>query len=294
MQFEKIDKTQWQKILDNLETYPPFYSPGWLESYEKLRKNYKIGAFLVNCGDSYFLFPYLTSSILLFKALYSGPLGTYGGPIPIKGTPSHDCIQKFLNFLKKHFKKIVINFDPFNELQSISFEGFKKIEGFTHVIDLDKGNVLSDNFVRGAKKAIREGVTVSDSPDFLKIFLNEFFKRRDWVDKRLIGKDFFFNDLIRKKIAGLYTALYGTEPIAHVFIVFGKRYAFYHYGVSKREFLHLRPNNLLHYRVVEELKSRGFKFYNLGSSVGLPGVEEFKRRMGTTKFYTTTLLKNFL
>ncbi len=294
MKFEKIDKTEWQKILDKLDSYPPFYSPQWLESYEKLRKNYEIGAFLVDCGDFQFLFPYLTSSILLFKAVYSGPLGTYGGPVSIKGAPSGDCIQEFLNFLKKRFKKIVINFDPFNELQSFSFEGFKKIEGFTHVIDLDKENLLTDTFVRGAKKAKREGVTISDSPDFLKNFLDEFFKRKDWVDKRLIGKDFFFEDLVRKKIARLYTALYESKPIAHVFIVLGKNYAFYHYGISDRSFLHLRPNNLLHFRVIEDLKNMGFRYYNLGSSVGLPGVEKFKKRMGAKEMATITLMRSLL
>lgn len=294
MQIAKIDKISWQNLLDNLDTHPPFYSPFWLESYKKLRKNYEIGAFLVNCKDSQFLFPYLTSSVFIFNAIYSGPLGTYGGPIPIKGIPSLDCIQEFLNSLKKHFKKIVINFEPFNELQSLPFEGFKKFEGFTHVIDLNRETIFTDTFVRGVKKAKREGVTISDSPDFLKVFLNEFFKRKDWVDKRLIGKDFFFEDLLRKNIARLYTALYESKPIAHVFIVLGKKYAFYHYGVSHRAFLNLRPNNLLHFKVVEDLKNTGFRYYNLGSSVGLPGVEEFKKRMGGKKMKTITLMRSLL
>jgi len=293
LQIEKLDKSNWLNLLDELDTYPPFYSPIWLESYEKLRKNYKIGAFSVKCENSLFIFPYLRSSILIFHAIYSGPLGTYGGPIPIKNTPPPRCIQQFIDFLKKHFVKIVINFDPFNKLQSFPFSGFKKIEGFTHVIDINRDDIFTDTFVRGAKKATKEGVIVINSPDFIDDFVNEFFKRRDWVDKRLYGKDFFFKELLEKNMARLYTAIFKARPVAHVFLILGKKYAFYHYGVSDRKFLHLRPNNLLHVKIVEDLKTMGFKYYNLGSSTGLQGVEEFKRRMGAKKFSTTTLLKKF-
>ena len=291
--FNLIDDAGWKELLNELELFPPFYSPDWLKIYARLRPNYTYGAFKINCPNAVYLFPFITSRVLVFKALYSGPLGTYGGPVLIRGEASTACLREFIRGIVPKYLRFVVNLEPFNSIDPSVFRGLKIHRGFTHILNLKKGEVLSESFLRGAKKAVREGVEVGKNVH-VEYFLDKLFERKEWLDKRLQGQAGFFRELIASGIATLYTAIYRGKPIAHVFLLKGKRYAFYHYGVSDREYLGLRPNNLLHWRIVEELKEEGFYIYNLGSSVGLPGVEEFKRRMGASKYETLSFTRKII
>ncbi len=287
MTISQISDTRWLQLLDNLDFYPPFYSPLWLRAYEKVKKGYRAGAFEINCKETTYLFPYLESRFLIFKILYSNPLSTYGGPVLVSGDHDPGCLRRAMKYLSRRFSGILINFDPFNTVREEIFSGFRVTRGFTHVIDARSGFRFSGSFLRGVKKARREGVEVAVN-EFVGDFLAEIF-RRGWLDKRLQGKDFFFKELIESGCARLYSAVYRGEPIAHIYILFGRNYAFYHYGVARKEYLGLRPNNLLHYTVVRE---NGI--YNLGSSVGLPGVEEFKRRMGAMRVSVVSIYRGII
>lgn len=288
MKLIPISRSRWLELLDNLQYFPAFYSPDWLETYENLKKGYSAGAFEILCKNAIYLFPYLMSKAFILKFLYSNPLSTYGGPVLIHGNHDPVCLLKALRTISRKFLGVLINFDPFNPVGSEDFPDFKTFSSFTHVIDLDRGFKFPENFLRGVKKAKKEGVLVVKN-EMLDDFLVEIFSRKGWLDKRI--KKFFFGELIARKVGKLYSAVYQDNAIAHIFVVYGKNYAFYHYGISKRDFLWLRPNNLLHHTVVMEL---GGGIYNLGSSAGLPGVEEFKKRMGAKKVSVKSIYRGFV
>ena len=290
MNYERIGEERWVKLLNNLEVYPPFYSPKWLKIYRNLRKNYEHAAYEIRCRDSTYLFPFLQSKTHFLRAIYSGPLGTYGGPILIEGKHDFECIRKFINKISKGLVRFVVNLEPFNHLDPRVFPGMKMVRGFTHIINFKEGDTFTESFLRGARKAEREGVKVEIN-SFMDEFLNELFSRKGWLDKRLEGKREFFKEQIKSDVARLFTAVYRDQPIAHIFVVLGGKYAFYHYGVARRDFLNLRPNNLLHKAAIER---EDIHVYNLGSSRGLPGVEEFKRRMGARKYETLSFVRKFL
>ena len=290
MNYVLIGEERWGELLDRLEVYPPFYSPHWLKIYKGLRKNYEHGAYEIRCRDSTYLFPFLQSKTYFLRAIYSGPLGTYGGPILIEGKHDFKCIREFINKISKGLVRFVVNLEPFNRTDPRVFSGMKEFRGFTHILNLKEGDSFTESFLRGARKAEREGVKVEIN-GYVDEFLNELFSRKGWLDKRLEGKTEFFKGQIKSDIARLFTAVYQDQPIAHIFVVLGKKYVFYHYGVARRDFLYLRPNNLLHKTVVENLN---IHIYNLGSSQGLPGVEEFKRRMGKKKYETLSFVRKFL
>ena len=290
MNYERIGEERWVELLDRLEVYPPFYSPQWLKIYKSLRKNYEHGAYEIRCRDSTYLFPFLLSKTYLLRAIYSGPLGTYGGPVLVEGEHDFECIREFISRISKGLVRFVVNLEPFNQIDPAVFSGMKEFRGFTHILNLKEGDAFTESFLRGARKAEREGVRVEIN-SHLNEFLEELFSRKGWLDKRVEGKRVFFEEQIKSGVARLFSAVYRDQPKAHIFVVLGEKYAFYHYGVAKKEFLDLRPNNLLHKTVVEKLDVH---VYNLGSSLGLPGVEEFKRRMGAKKYETLSFVKKIL
>lgn len=82
--------------------------------------------------------------------------------------------------------------------------------------------------------------------------------------------------------AELWFAMLEGEPIAGGFILFGSDELFFWSAAMRREFSTYRPSNALNARLIERACERGVRWYNLGASEGLSGVERFKTDLGAT------------
>ena len=80
----------------------------------------------------------------------------------------------------------------------------------------------------------------------------------------------------------LWFAMLDGEPIAGGFILFGAQELFFWSAAMRREFSQYRPSNALNARLIERACERGIRWYNLGASEGLSGVERFKTDLGAT------------
>lgn len=78
----------------------------------------------------------------------------------------------------------------------------------------------------------------------------------------------------------LWFAMLDGQPIAGGVVLFGSDELFFWSAAMRREFTTYRPSNALNARLIERACERGVRWYNLGASEGLAGVERFKTDLG--------------
>jgi hypothetical protein len=78
----------------------------------------------------------------------------------------------------------------------------------------------------------------------------------------------------------LWFAMLEGEPIAGGVVLFGSDELFFWSAAMRREFSRFRPSNALNARLIERACERRVRWYNLGASEGLSGVERFKTDLG--------------
>lgn len=82
----------------------------------------------------------------------------------------------------------------------------------------------------------------------------------------------------------LWFAMLEGEPIAGGVVLFGRDELFFWSAAMRREFSRFRPSNALNARLIERACERGVRWYNLGASEGLSGVERFKADLGASSY----------
>jgi lipid II:glycine glycyltransferase (peptidoglycan interpeptide bridge formation enzyme) len=75
-------------------------------------------------------------------------------------------------------------------------------------------------------------------------------------------------------------AKYSGEAIAGVVALYGSEEVNVWSAAMRDDMAVLRPQNLLNVTLIRAAAERGVRWYNLGSSEGLPGVKRFKEGLG--------------
>jgi hypothetical protein len=70
------------------------------------------------------------------------------------------------------------------------------------------------------------------------------------------------------------------HPIAGGIVLYGSQELFFWSAAMRPAFSRLRPSNALNLALIQAAARRKMRWYNLGASEGLPGVERFKRGLG--------------
>jgi Acetyltransferase (GNAT) domain len=69
-------------------------------------------------------------------------------------------------------------------------------------------------------------------------------------------------------------------PVAGGVVLYGSQELFFWSAATRRAFARLRPSNALNLALIAAAVRRNMRWYNLGASERLPGVEHFKRGLG--------------
>lgn len=80
--------------------------------------------------------------------------------------------------------------------------------------------------------------------------------------------------------AELWFAMLEDVPIAGAVVLFGSQELFFWSAAMRRTYSRYRPSNALNVCLIERACERGVRWYNLGASEGLAGVERFKHDLG--------------
>lgn len=213
-------------------------------------------------------------------------------------------IKDFVGWLKqiaKTNRAIFVKIEPLSDqtAQIFAENGFKKSKkeiqpSKTVVIDLTKSeDELLDAMHYKTRYNIRvaekHGVEIGESGDteafwdlMRKTTARDKFSShpKDYYFKLLnFFKSLNFETLERGEIlTKLFLAKHDEKPIAGVIILFWRDSAFYLHGVSDYDYRPMMAPHLLHWRIINYLKERGFKTYDFwGINVKKwPGVTRFK------------------
>jgi hypothetical protein len=80
----------------------------------------------------------------------------------------------------------------------------------------------------------------------------------------------------------IWFARHGETPLAGGVVLYGASELFFWSAAMRREHVRRRPSNALNLALAASAVQRGLRWYNLGSSEGLPGVDRFKRSVGAS------------
>ncbi|MDI6851148.1 MAG: GNAT family N-acetyltransferase [bacterium] len=258
MKLEKIkDAENWNHFTGEF-TKSLFYKFEWYDVFKTLWKT-NLLARLENC-----FLPLQLNTIT--RTAYSGPWGSYGGPVGDKNLAEAVLKQaKRALFLRKIF--------IYSEKElNISNLNFSLEKNYSVVVTLDDVESikkrLHENRKRNLKKALEGNL-------YFEIARGEEGARR-YI--KLLGrvlkerKGYKFHEIsLFKKLGKLKEAFFcfaGKEKdeSAALIIESDTDTILYWHGVNSKEALQLHIGDFLHWSIIEWGLKRGFKFYNLGTS----------------------------
>jgi len=140
------------------------------------------------------------------------------------------------------------------------------------------------------KNEIKTTSSIDPKSKELNAFYSQYIKTGKRHNVSYREKKYFeaLLDILREKeYAKAYTAWHGDIPLASAIMIFFGRSALYLYGASSDEHKNLMAPYLLHWEIMREAKTRGYKEYNfLGVSPDdsedhpWAGITRFKKQFG--------------
>jgi lipid II:glycine glycyltransferase (peptidoglycan interpeptide bridge formation enzyme) len=313
MLIRRVSIQEWQRFVEELPRYTFFQLPIWAQAYEKSYPGWKIATKLFTFDDGIqVLVPLMEKTVVFgFKILDSLPEGGYGGLLWNR-KPSETQIGQIVKHLVTGRTLLFrLYHDPLDweALKCLTKHGFQAKEGFTHIVKLDKPEVLWNNLSRQARQNIlraqRHGLEVVEG-DLATLELHYYkmyqasSKRWGIKKNRMIPLSFLQNLM---QIGGGRTRLFFAEKqgekISGSIELYGKRECFKVFAAFHYEYRDLRPNDLLDWELLKNAYQRGDVIRNFGSSLELPGVERYKESLGARRLdyryfiYASPLWKTF-
>jgi CelD/BcsL family acetyltransferase involved in cellulose biosynthesis len=292
MEVVTLTDHQWEAYLERLPAYSYLATPAWSKILAD-GLGYKSQAFCYRFPDAEFLLPIAARRNRIGELdCRSMPFGMYGGPLIVGGDPASD-LSRYATAVAGDLRRRV----GFGYL--IAYPGpyphlaLPRIyeRTITHVVDLGDGveavwKRMTPATRRKIRQAERAGVKVridNSSAAFLTYYemLEESAKR--WGLSRPDRPLSLFEAVCRhadpRRVA-LWLATLGDSLAAAVLFVYGKGEAFYLSGAMHKELAYCRPNDLLHWSVLQDAAARGCWLYNMGAGAHLTGVRKFKEAFG--------------
>jgi hypothetical protein len=216
------------------------------------------------------------------------------------GVSYREVLQAFPNFafddLKCHFLMIIdINLEG-HELKGLPYH-VRKINNF--VLDLTKSeqelfaNMKGNSSRTSIRRTIKKGVVIEETND--PGFADEYYAQYLEVNARKSLPPYYGLDFVRQMIAclqptGNLLMLRARTPegvciATHISLVFNK-VAVAWGSASRKEYLSLRPNELIYWYAMKIVKSMGIEVFQLAD-----GVKQFKEKLGAYETQVFRLMK---
>lgn len=297
------------QLFDNIDCYYSF-------EYGQLFANIEEGtikAAYFETEDSRLFYPFIKRRIEVahsVEPLYDivTPYG-YGGPY-FEGDCS--CVDEFY----KHFKSYcqasniiteTVRFHPLygNEQHCSNIMDVQYVRLTTGVqlnepLDTIRAN-YSSMTKRNVKKARNNGVTcyVADHTEQnIRIFINMYKEtmKRNHATSYYYFDDHYFYEQMKNTLlneTALLFAEYDNEIVAGVIVLIGKKYAHYHLGASKTNFLQLRANHCLFDYMIEYCYHHQSEVLHLGGGYAEnDGLFHYKSSFTNNNHYKYYIGKN--
>ncbi len=282
----------WQQALDRLDAYSLNVTPLWSRILTEAGLGYTCSAVAFQFADHDVLLPIaVTRRPRRLKTYVSLPL-SYGGPLTIGGRSSEsrtDDVNAINQFVRGDpgIASLVCTpgFYPHPPLPHVS------ATRTTHILDLAVGKDtvwkgLDPNTrsrIRQAERS-RVEVRVDNSPAAFAGYRRMLQASAERWGKPAPNDPWSLLDAMARHADGtairLWTGTVNGELAAGVLCLYGKGEVLYWSGAMHKELARARPNNLIHWRIIEDALTRGYRVYDMGGSLQLEGLRRFKEGFG--------------
>jgi CelD/BcsL family acetyltransferase involved in cellulose biosynthesis len=271
-----------------------FYHSGtWIESLSQSFPRMTFQCFVARSGNE--ILGYLPFFIIKkgpLNTAWSLPFGTYGGPVVGDDPDVADALVESFRRLK--------NRGGIHEVGLVDFTGRfarglgRQIEETTHILELedDFDSLRAGRFKkskrRQARKARREGVRVEEArtPDEVSKYHGIYARRTAEWGERFTYPEEFFVKLFEKGNGRvrLFLAWEGDDLVGGHLNFYFKDTVIAWNGVTASPGSGSQASTLLYNECIRHACENGFRFYNLGGSLGKRSLIEYKESIGGVLF----------
>lgn len=295
MQVDRIDR--FSPDLDEFAVNSPgatfYHSSTWIECLARAFPAMRFECLVARNGTELLAYlPYFIIKKGPLRAAWSLPFGTYGGPV-VSGNDqaARSLVDTFWELGKQSGIHEVGLVDFSNRFSSEASGG---IEETTHVLELDKDfdSLQASRFEkskrRQARKAHREGVRVTEARTVEEVLrYHEIYVRRtrEW-NERFCYPDRLFAELFERGSGRvrLFLAHDGDELVGGHLNFYFKDTVIAWNGVTAGPGGGSQASTLLYNECIRHACENGFRFYNLGGSLGKQSLVEYKESIGGVLF----------
>jgi CelD/BcsL family acetyltransferase involved in cellulose biosynthesis len=289
---EPVSLNDWVEF-DAVHPAPTFFArPAWASALAYAYPHLRPYPVWIRCAKERVLVPLMQSSGGRFgwRDLIGMPLGTYTCAMRESGdVASSEQLDAALRELARASDTISIVPWPLGP-QPPANSAWRRLPHETAVIDLGNGLEAAMSGIAGvtrrmAGQAVRRGVTCEPIRSALAI-TTYFGMLREAAERWGLAKPPFPQELLEGLVAygasdvEIWLAQCDAHAIAGGVVVYGSQEMFFWSAAMRQTFAQLRPSNALNVSLLQAAAERGVRWYNLGASEGLPGVERFKRGLG--------------
>jgi hypothetical protein len=289
----EISVEEWRSV-DARRPAPTFHArPAWAEALAASNPSYVPAPLACDVSDgSRCIVPMVRARAPLGMKAYIGtPFGGYTVVLTENGelAPSATAVSVLRHVMRCAGQSVAITPWPMAVYAQDLFDGLG-VEQAASVVDLADGADaaiarMDGKFRRMAGQADRRGVTCAAdrSPGAAAAYyaiLEESAMR--WGRKTPTYPRSLLDALVARGGADveIWFAMFEGAPIAGGVMLYGADEVSFWSAAMRSDFGALRPSNALNVALIRAAADRKVRWYNLGSSEGLPGVQRFKEGVG--------------
>ncbi len=313
MILESVGTEQWHAFYEKSDTVSFFQSPFWAEIWARYTGGTYRPAPLVAVFSSgkQVLLPLTRQRIRggIGSVWHAAPAGTYGGWL----TGDMQQLSRLetvtlLDQLIRQCGSLTMRLFPFS-MDEDALSGISDPENLRPGTDVKSDHTLvmdcsagidaiqsrwaegSGSMKRKIQKAERAGIRVRPAKDrediraYYQLYQNNVH-HWDPPPSHIYRPDFFEILSGYHPHCEIWLAERCHQVLAGATILHGKNHTVYWHGVSDPSARELRPVNLLMAELINQTCHRGFRWFDFNPSMGLKGVEKFKKSFKTESFAT--------
>lgn len=289
----EITPEKWRQAVDRCASATIYHSYNWSKIVEASFDDCELAprVFVFDDGREAFLpgmeFPALRGVMRRFCSVHPS---TYGGLLSEHKLTQDDSSQVYDYLRSQNYAQIVIYTNPFQASPALS--GFKQTKDVTYAIPLDGGfeavwhERFSQYIRRDANRAEKKGVEVrigtsqQDIDAMYDLYLasaKRWGNKVTWLRPRRLYENTMKAGHPKVK---LRLAMLDGQAIGGAVDYYFRNFCHAGWRAFDYEYRNYYPNNLLVREAVREACELGLRYYDMGGSSGLSGVNEFKQRCG--------------
>jgi len=295
--FKKIDPIndeQWTEFVKRHEDSNMFYLPEWLQILKE-QYNYKIFAFCLynNNGDIIAGIPFCeVKSITMKKKWISLPFSDYVPPLYTNETDLIELLEQTVMYRNKEYPD-VRSIEIRHRLPAgTKFNSVENEVLYTLKLDRSREDIFASfkkkSVSQVIQKSLEAGLESEVRYDYEAV---EDFYRLHLITRQKLGvpiqpKAFFiklYDNIIKKKHGFIVLVKSKDGKIIGAGMLIGfKNVISLKYAASDKDYLHLRPNNIMYWRSIQESMDLGYQLYDFGKTeISNTGLRSFKSHWGT-------------